>query len=85
MLPGKKRCKLHGGLSTGPKTHAGKRRIRDAQLRRWNRVNEVDNTNEPKRDVRLKPKQADTQLNDESNPTRRKRWRRIRRISPWAL
>jgi hypothetical protein len=29
------RCKLHGGLSTGPKTVEGKTRISDAQKRRW--------------------------------------------------
>lgn len=28
------RCKLHGGLSTGPKTHAGKEAIRDSNKRR---------------------------------------------------
>ncbi|WP_333869816.1 helix-turn-helix transcriptional regulator [Cypionkella sp.] len=34
-IPGKKRCKLHGGLSTGPKTPEGRERIAEAQLRRW--------------------------------------------------
>jgi len=29
-LNGKKRCRLHGGLSTGPKTDAGKRNSRNA-------------------------------------------------------
>ena len=33
--PGKKRCRLHGGLSTGPKTAEGKARIAEAQRRRW--------------------------------------------------
>ncbi|MGV8856746.1 MAG: HGGxSTG domain-containing protein [Devosia sp.] len=28
------RCKLHGGCSTGPKTEAGKDRIREGQRRR---------------------------------------------------
>ena len=32
---GKKRCRLHGGLSTGPKTEAGRRRVAEAQRRRW--------------------------------------------------
>ena len=32
---GKKRCRFHGGLSTGPKTQAGRDRIREAQLKRW--------------------------------------------------
>ena len=29
------RCKLHGGLSTGPRTHEGLRRLSDAARRRW--------------------------------------------------
>ncbi|SMO69748.1 HGGxSTG domain-containing protein [Paracoccus laeviglucosivorans] len=33
--PGKARCRLHGGLSTGPKTEEGKARIAEAQRRRW--------------------------------------------------
>lgn len=33
--PGKARCRLHGGLSTGPKTAEGKARIAEAQHRRW--------------------------------------------------
>ncbi len=32
--PFKGKCRLHGGLSTGPKTEEGKQRIREAQLRR---------------------------------------------------
>src|ERR1700751_3463183 len=32
---GKARCRLHGGLSTGPKTEAGRARIAVAQRRRW--------------------------------------------------
>ncbi|MEJ1360960.1 MAG: HGGxSTG domain-containing protein [Candidatus Sedimenticola sp. (ex Thyasira tokunagai)] len=36
-LDGKWRCKLHGGMSTGPKTEAGKQRVREAQRRRWER------------------------------------------------
>lgn len=36
--PGKKRCKFHGGKSTGPKTAAGKKRISEAQKLRWARV-----------------------------------------------
>ncbi|MCR9140134.1 MAG: helix-turn-helix domain-containing protein [Alphaproteobacteria bacterium] len=34
-LPGKKRCKYHGGMSTGPKTADGRERIARAQRRRW--------------------------------------------------
>lgn len=32
---GKRRCRYHGGLSTGPKTPEGKARIAEAQRRRW--------------------------------------------------
>ena len=31
------RCRMHGGLSTGPKTLAGRARISAAQQRRWKR------------------------------------------------
>lgn len=33
--PGKRRCKFHGGMSTGPKTPEGRQRIAEAQRRRW--------------------------------------------------
>jgi hypothetical protein len=36
-VPGKRRCRFHGGLSTGPKTVEGKLRIAAAQRRRWAR------------------------------------------------
>jgi len=32
---GKMRCRLHGGLSTGPKTCEGRARIAEAQRKRW--------------------------------------------------
>ena len=32
---GKRRCRLHGGASTGPKTAEGRSRIAAAQKRRW--------------------------------------------------
>jgi hypothetical protein len=35
--PGKRRCRFHGGLSTGPRTAEGKARIAEAQRRRWAR------------------------------------------------
>lgn len=35
--PGKGRCKLHGGRSTGAKTPEGRERIAEAQRRRWAR------------------------------------------------
>ncbi|MBL4749765.1 MAG: helix-turn-helix domain-containing protein [Amylibacter sp.] len=34
---GRKRCKFHGGMSTGPKTAQGKARIAEAQRMRWQR------------------------------------------------
>lgn len=35
VLPGKRRCRLHGGLSTGPKSPEGKERVAAAQRKRW--------------------------------------------------
>ena len=32
---GRRRCKFHGGKSTGPKTAEGRERIAEAQRRRW--------------------------------------------------
>jgi hypothetical protein len=37
VIPGKTKCRYHGGLSTGPKTEAGKARIAAAQRLRWQR------------------------------------------------
>nr|WP_276206170.1 HGGxSTG domain-containing protein [Thioclava sp. F34-6] len=39
--PGKRRCKFHGGSSTGAKTPEGIERIREAQKRRWRRYRET--------------------------------------------
>lgn len=36
--PGKHRCRLHGGLSTGPRTAEGRERIAAAQRLRWARA-----------------------------------------------
>ena len=36
-VPGRKRCKFHGGRSTGPKTAEGRERIAEAQRARWAR------------------------------------------------
>nr|WP_324289822.1 HGGxSTG domain-containing protein [Frigidibacter sp. RF13] len=35
VQPGKKRCKFHGGCSTGPKSAEGRARIAEAQRKRW--------------------------------------------------
>jgi Helix-turn-helix domain len=40
--PGRKRCKFHGGRSTGPKTPEGRERIAEAQRKRWARWKEVN-------------------------------------------
>ncbi|WP_366942722.1 HGGxSTG domain-containing protein [uncultured Paracoccus sp.] len=32
---GKQRCRMHGGLSTGPTSTEGKARIAEAQRKRW--------------------------------------------------
>lgn len=37
VIPGMTKCRYHGGLSTGPKTEAGKARISAAQRLRWQR------------------------------------------------
>jgi hypothetical protein len=37
VVPGKRRCRMHGGLSTGPRTADGRARIGEAQRRRWAR------------------------------------------------
>jgi hypothetical protein len=42
-VPGKRRCKFHGGLSTGPQTPEGRARIAEAQRRRWKRWREERN------------------------------------------
>jgi hypothetical protein len=39
IVPGKVRCRLHGGLSTGPKTTEGKARTAEAQRKRWHKPN----------------------------------------------
>lgn len=39
--PGKRRCKFHGGRSTGPKTPEGIERIREAQRCRWDAWRQV--------------------------------------------
>ena len=33
--PGRRRCKFHGGMSTGPKTPEGRERIAEALRKRW--------------------------------------------------
>jgi len=42
-LPGKRRCKFHGGMSTGPKTPEGRARIAEAQRNRWQNGGTINN------------------------------------------
>jgi hypothetical protein len=44
---GKARCRLHGGLSTGPKTEAGRTRIAEAQRRRWREYRKAHKDRQP--------------------------------------
>jgi hypothetical protein len=37
LIPGKRRCRFHGGLSTGPASPEGRARIAQAQRQRWAR------------------------------------------------
>ena len=41
VVPGKRRCRFHGGLSTGPRTMEGRARIAEAQRRRWRAFRDV--------------------------------------------
>lgn len=34
-MPGRRRCRLHGGLALGPTTEEGRQAISEAQKRRW--------------------------------------------------
>ena len=38
---GRRRCKFHGGMSSGPRTSEGKERIAEAQKLRWRRYREL--------------------------------------------
>ena len=37
VIPGKRVCKFHGGMSTGPRTEEGKRRVAEGRRRYWER------------------------------------------------
>jgi len=39
-VPPTKRCRMHGGLSTGPRTLEGRKRVAEAQRLRWARWRE---------------------------------------------
>ena len=41
VVPGKRRCRFHGGMSTGPRTKPGRARIAEAQRRRWFSVTQI--------------------------------------------
>jgi len=40
-VPGRERCRMHGGLSTGPKSAEGRERIAAANRRRWEAYREA--------------------------------------------
>ena len=39
VVAGKRRCRLHGGLSTGPRSEEGRARIAESNRRRWTPLN----------------------------------------------
>lgn len=43
-IPGSNRCRNHGGLSTGPKTTEGRKRISEAQKVRWTKHRQEQQT-----------------------------------------
>lgn len=85
VTPGKERCRLHGGLSTGPKTIAGRERIRSAQKRRWAK-NKPEKAGVDRFAIEAPPTRITIAVEaNEPEVKRRKRWRRTKRISPMAL
>ena len=51
--PGRRRCRFHGGLSTGPKTMEGRDRIAAAQRARWARWRAAQNDEHTMIDQRI--------------------------------
>ena len=45
--PGRRRCKFHGGRSTGPRTPEGRARIAEAQRQRWEASRQAVETRQP--------------------------------------
>jgi len=65
-LPNRRRCKFHGGASTGPRTPEGKERARQAVLRRWQTFRDQKR---PHSDDKTKKHETnDTRPNDQSRP-----------------
>lgn len=54
VVPGRTRCRMHGGLSTGPKTEEGRERIRESNRRRAAEFR----TGEPRRPCVRSPKRV---------------------------
>ncbi len=73
VVPGKIRCRLHGGLSTGPRTAEGRARIVAAQRARWQKAKKL-----PKPAIAAAPP-------PQSTSRRLRNWRRRRKISPMAV
>ena len=59
IVPGKRRCRFHGGLSTGPRTPEGRARIAAAQKRRWANYRSDGRAGEMLSSPRLEPKVTD--------------------------
>lgn len=86
VVPGKRRCRAHGGLSTGPKTEAGRERIRLAQKRRWERSKSEISENVAQRNDSQPVRASISSEERATNAPRKKRpWPRTKRISPMAL
>lgn len=85
VVPGKSRCRAHGGLSTGPKTEAGRERIRAAQQRRWKDArSEKAAVDQVKSEASPVQNAVAREVNEPRTEPRRK-WRRTKRIPPMAL
>jgi hypothetical protein len=59
VVPGKRRCRFHGGLSTGPRTPEGRARIAAAQKQRWANYRSDGRAGAMASGLRLKPKVTD--------------------------
>jgi hypothetical protein len=53
------RCRLHGGLSTGPRTSEGRERIAAAQRNRWQQMKATESPQAPKLPARLDTEAGD--------------------------
>lgn len=79
VVGGKRRCRLHGGLSTGARTKEGIERIRAAQRKRWAKVKSDTAPMDAPIEIQSEPQKPrqDVKRNRQFRPTRNrtKRWR----------